>query len=61
MTERDVFLTALGKQDPAARAAVCAGKPALRQRLEHFLTCGRHQAPRLFPTAGVVPVVLLSL
>jgi WD40 repeat protein len=40
MTERDVFLTALDKEE-AARAAyldeVCAGKPALRRRIEQLL------------------------
>jgi serine/threonine protein kinase len=41
MTEREVFLDALEKEDPAVRAAyldaACAGRPALRQRVEALL------------------------
>jgi tRNA A-37 threonylcarbamoyl transferase component Bud32 len=41
MTERDIFLAALKKRDPAARAAyldaVCAGQPALRRQVEELL------------------------
>jgi WD40 repeat protein/tRNA A-37 threonylcarbamoyl transferase component Bud32 len=41
MTEREIFWGALEKQDPAARAAyldvACAGRPALRQRIEALL------------------------
>src|SRR5262245_22202785 len=41
MTEREIFLDALEKDDPAARAAyldaACAGRPALRQRIEELL------------------------
>jgi WD40 repeat protein/tRNA A-37 threonylcarbamoyl transferase component Bud32 len=44
-TERTVFLAALEIEDPAARAAyldeVCAGKPALRQRIEQLLQSDR--------------------
>jgi WD40 repeat protein/tRNA A-37 threonylcarbamoyl transferase component Bud32 len=45
VTERTIFLTALDKTDPAARAAyldqACAGKPALRQRIEQLLESHR--------------------
>jgi DNA-binding beta-propeller fold protein YncE len=41
MTERDIFLNALEREDPAARAAyldaACAGQPALRRRVEELL------------------------
>jgi serine/threonine protein kinase len=41
MTERDIFLHALDRADPAARAAflddACAGRPALRRRVEALL------------------------
>jgi hypothetical protein len=41
MTERDIFLGALQREDPAARAAyideACAGRPALRRRVENLL------------------------
>jgi WD40 repeat protein/tRNA A-37 threonylcarbamoyl transferase component Bud32 len=41
MSERDVFLGALDQRDVTARSAyldrVCAGKPWLRQRIEHLL------------------------
>jgi WD40 repeat protein/serine/threonine protein kinase len=41
MTERDIVLNALEREDPAARAAyldeACAGRPALRQRVEELL------------------------
>src|SRR5262245_28186940 len=41
MTERTIFLTALDKKSPIARAAyldtVCAGKPELRRRIEQLL------------------------
>src|SRR5438105_536390 len=41
VTERSVFLEALEKKDPAMRAAyldtACAGRPALRQRIEELL------------------------
>ena len=44
-TERTVFLAALEIEDPAARAAyldeACAGKPALRQRIEQLLQSDR--------------------
>src|SRR4051812_11059572 len=43
MTERDVFLNALEHGDPAVRAAyldaACAGRPALRCRVEALLRC----------------------
>src|SRR5258708_37361739 len=41
MTERDIFIAALQKEDPALRQAyldeVCAGQPELRQQVEHLL------------------------
>src|SRR5262245_20240759 len=41
MTEREIFLDALEKEDPAERAAyldaACAGRPALRRRVEDLL------------------------
>jgi hypothetical protein len=41
MNERTIFLNALERDDPAARAAYldrsCAGQPALRQRVEELL------------------------
>jgi hypothetical protein len=41
MTEREIFLDALELEDPAAHAAfldaACAGRPALRQRIEGLL------------------------
>jgi serine/threonine protein kinase len=41
MTEREIFLDALDKEDQAARSAyldsVCAGKPELRRRVEELL------------------------
>jgi WD40 repeat protein/serine/threonine protein kinase len=41
MTEREIFLDALEHKDPAARAAyldaACAGRPALRRRVEELL------------------------
>src|SRR5690348_16314409 len=41
MSERTIFLNALERDDPAARAAyldaACAGQPALRQRVEDLL------------------------
>ncbi len=41
MTEREIFLDALEQDDPAARAAyldaACAGRPALRRRVEDLL------------------------
>jgi WD40 repeat protein/tRNA A-37 threonylcarbamoyl transferase component Bud32 len=41
MTEREIFLNALEREDPAARAAyldaACAGRPALRRRVEELL------------------------
>ena len=41
MSERSIFLNALDKDDPAARAAyldaACAGRPELRQRIERLL------------------------
>src|SRR5262249_11593254 len=43
--ERTIFLGALDREDPAERAAyldaVCAGKPALRQRIEELLRSHR--------------------
>src|SRR5258708_38119985 len=41
MTERDIFIAALQKEDPALRQAyldeACAGQPELRQQVEHLL------------------------
>src|SRR5690242_5975138 len=41
MTERDVFIAALQKEDPAERRAcldeACAGRPELRGQVEHLL------------------------
>src|SRR5262245_8414394 len=41
MTEREIFLDALEREDPAVRAAyldaACAGRPALRRRVEELL------------------------
>src|SRR5262249_56099184 len=41
MTERDVFIAALQKDDPAQRQAyldeACAGQPGLRRQVEHLL------------------------
>jgi WD40 repeat protein/serine/threonine protein kinase len=41
MSERSIFLNALDREDPAARAAyldeACAGRPELRQRIERLL------------------------
>jgi serine/threonine-protein kinase len=41
MLERTNFLDALGREDPADRAAyldaACAGQPALRERIEELL------------------------
>src|SRR6516165_10624687 len=48
MTERDIFLDALELEDPAARAAyldaACAGRPALRRRVEELLRHHREDA-----------------
>jgi serine/threonine protein kinase len=45
MNERTIFLGALDREDPAERAAyldaVCAGKPALRRRIEELLRSHR--------------------
>jgi hypothetical protein len=45
MSERSIFLGALDREDPAVRAAyldtACAGKPALRQRVEELLRSHR--------------------
>ena len=41
MTERDVFIAAFQKEDPAQRQAyvdeACAGRPELRQQVENLL------------------------
>ncbi|HTU88893.1 MAG TPA: hypothetical protein VMF69_02245, partial [Gemmataceae bacterium] len=57
MNEQSLFVEALEKQDPAERAAfldqMCAGDPALRQRLERLLQ--RHEQDDSFlksPTAA---------
>src|SRR5262245_59974036 len=45
MTERDIFVAALRKGDPAERQAyldeACAGRPELRRQVEHLL--GAHE------------------
>src|SRR5262249_39362222 len=45
MTEREIFLDALEQEDSGARAAyldaVCAGRPALRRRVEELLRLHR--------------------
>ena len=50
MQEQSIFIEALEKQDPAERTAfldrVCAGDPALRQRMDKLLQ--RHQQPGSF-------------
>jgi serine/threonine protein kinase len=62
MHEQSIFIAALDREDPAERAAyverVCAGDPALRQRMERLLY--RHQqadsflaAPAVAPAATV--------
>jgi tetratricopeptide (TPR) repeat protein/serine/threonine protein kinase len=42
MTERDMFIVALQKEDPAERQAyldqACAGQPEMRQQVEHLLS-----------------------
>jgi serine/threonine protein kinase/class 3 adenylate cyclase/tetratricopeptide (TPR) repeat protein len=56
MTERDIFLGALEREEPAPRAAyldaACAGQPALRQRVEELLRLHRND-----PTFLNVPVM----
>jgi WD40 repeat protein/serine/threonine protein kinase len=46
MTEREIFLGALDKENPNERAAyldkVCAGDAELRQRIEELLQCHQH-------------------
>src|SRR5215471_1152418 len=41
MTERDIFIAALQREDPAQRRAyldeACAGRPDLRRQVEHLL------------------------
>jgi hypothetical protein len=48
MTERDIFLDALEREDPAVRAAyldtACAGRPALRRRVEELLRLHRQDS-----------------
>jgi eukaryotic-like serine/threonine-protein kinase len=50
MSERSIFLNALDREDPAARAAyldeACAGRPELRQRIERLLQS--HQTRKAF-------------
>ncbi len=64
MNEQSLFIEALERHDPAERAAfldqVCAGDPALRQRLERLLQ--RHQKDDSFlesPTAAWAAVAEL--
>ncbi|HEY1377166.1 MAG TPA: serine/threonine-protein kinase, partial [Gemmataceae bacterium] len=56
MTERDIFLTALEHEDLAGRAAyldaACAGRPALRRRVEALLRC--HHADAAFLAVPVM-------
>jgi WD40 repeat protein/tRNA A-37 threonylcarbamoyl transferase component Bud32 len=48
MSERSIFLNALDREDPAARAAyldqACAGRPELRQRIERLLRAHQVQS-----------------
>jgi WD40 repeat protein/tRNA A-37 threonylcarbamoyl transferase component Bud32 len=56
MNERTIFLGALEREDPAARAAyldrACAGQPALRQRVEELLRS--HQEADAFLTESAM-------
>ena len=51
MSERSIFLNALDREDPAARAAyldeVCAGRPELRRRMERLLRAHQTEGPFL--------------
>jgi WD40 repeat protein/tRNA A-37 threonylcarbamoyl transferase component Bud32 len=62
MTERDVFLGALDREDPAARAAyldaACAGQPALRQRVEKLLW--QHEKTDTFLSVPALEQVLAA-
>src|SRR5882724_4736146 len=65
MTERDVFIAALQKQDPAQRRAYldegCAGQPELRRQVEHLLRL--HEGAGSFlekPAAESVPAGALN-
>jgi WD40 repeat protein/tRNA A-37 threonylcarbamoyl transferase component Bud32 len=55
MSERSIFLNALDREDPAARAAyldeACAGKPELRRRIERLLRAHREGGSFLEETA----------
>src|SRR5438132_10661023 len=65
MTERDLFVAALQKDDPAERRAyldeACAGQPELRRQVEHLLRL--HEGAGSFleqpaadsPATGVIP------
>src|SRR5437016_6298385 len=55
MTERDLFIAAVQKNDPAERSAflagACAGDAALRQRLDHLLDLHAQAGSFLNPLA----------
>src|SRR5262245_62653837 len=55
MSERSIFLNALDREDPAARAAyldeACAGKPDLRRRIERLLRAHQEGGSFLEETA----------
>src|SRR5439155_7924984 len=65
MTERDIFIAALQKEDPAERPAyldeACAGQPELRRQVEHLLRL--HEGAGSFleqpaaesPATGAIP------
>jgi hypothetical protein len=63
MQEQSIFIGALEKEGPAERAAyldhVCAGDPALRQRIERLLQ--RHEHPDSFLEAPARPWPLPSM
>jgi serine/threonine protein kinase len=63
MQEQSIFIEALDKDDPAERAAfldrVCAGDPALRQRIERLLH--RHQqADNFLASPAVAPAATVD-
>ena len=51
MSERSIFLNALDREDPTARAAylneACAGRPELRRRIERLLRAHQVEGPFL--------------
>ena len=66
MNEQSLFIAALEKHDPAERAAfldqMCAGDPALRQRLERLLQHHHQQAESFLqsPTGAWAAVAELN-